>query len=63
MAAEKKVPGQNFLRYDIFVDGMPLPDGMLGQVMTLLVDELPMVIEFRSEIQAAAEKKNSNKDD
>ena len=50
MAAEKKVPGQNFLRYDIFVDGMPLPDGMLGQIMTLLVDELPMVIEFRSEI-------------
>ena len=60
MAAELKVPEQNFLKYRMLVDGMPLVDSMLGQVMSYSAEQLPVVIEFRSELQAAAETNDSN---
>ena len=43
------------MKYDIYVDWIPLLDSMLATTMALQVQNLPLSVDFRQNFQAAAE--------
>lgn len=54
-AAEKWVPEQNFLQFEIYVDGQRIPEDMYHKVMATEFERLPIVVDFRQDLRAAAE--------